>query len=949
MLRYLSRVPGPHCYLFQEDIPPGLDVADLARCTLFGLEHSQQLREQWRWPDLLPMLAHSSVEVRWCGARSLAIALGGGETLSSPILHNIMTPEEAVATAVRWQNACAHVALEKAAALVPGAAGYKSSSPSAQLLPRKRKQPEYLENDRFGLPMARNYVELCGLELPCRGTEGPKERPDPVYDFVLTSSMHQNVRDFALGLCISAPILVEGPPSCGKSVLIRHVAGATRNERDLVTVYLDDQTDSKTLLGAYICTSKPGEFVWQQGPLTQAVTHGSWLLIENINLASAEVLATLLPLVERRTLYVPSRGEEIQAAIGFQLIATITTDFKSGAPAVRDMLGGFFHTVRMGAVSATDRTEIASQLYPILRPLVPHAMLALELMNTLVRHGLSSATYNVDDSMRISHALAAAGLQPGELALRLFSFRDILKWAHRMARVHAALLTRTQTVLCEAFSLVDIPVAVREAAFLEFIDCMCMGISRPDTWNKVLTAVGTLWAVPLTTGLHAVSLAKPKLELSEQELVIGRAQMPRMLHSGAFWQSRSRFAMSGHAMRHLERVSVAATMNEPVLLVGETGTGKTTLVQELASHVGAKLVVVNVSQQTDSADLIGGFRPLQPADAVVSLTECFVELIRRTWTRGNNEDFVDRVTKLALKRRWRQLVKAFRVGARKAIKGSTGVDPGQFAVEGSVSKKARKGSGSVSAALHQEWAAFSRDVDAAETTATAAEGGFAFGFSEGALVKAVREGWWLLLDEINLAPPEALERISGLMDDSSGSITITERGDEDALRRHRDFRLFAAMNPATDAGKRDLPNSLRSRFTELWIGEPHEREDLAAIVAGRLLPVSMTAPVDSVVDFYVAAKEAGVSAMGFLCAERFMWELMSFVPCPRRKRVSRTELATNRRTTSELFHTALSMRRVQLRYTACSVHCTTGLPCHFSHNLTWQAVGSSKGCFNCMC
>ena len=36
----------------------------------------------------------------------------------------------------------------------------------------------------------------------------------------------------------------------------------------------------------------------------------------------------------------------------------------------------------------------------------------------------------------------------------------------------------------------------------------------------------------------------------------------------------------------------------------------------------------------------------------------------------------------------------------------------------------------------------------------AAEGGLAFSFVEGALIRAVREGWWVLLDEINLAPPE---------------------------------------------------------------------------------------------------------------------------------------------------------------------------------------------------
>lgn len=52
------------------------------------------------------------------------------------------------------------------------------------------------------------------------------------------------------------------------------------------------------------------------------------------------------------------------------------------------------------------------------------------------------------------------------------------------------------------------------------------------------------------------------------------------------------------------------------------------------------------------------------------------------------------------------------------------------------------------------------------------------------------------------------------------------------------------------AGKRDLPAPLRNRFTELWIGEPPHRSDLAAIVAGYLTGVAAGAPIDAVVDFY---------------------------------------------------------------------------------------------------
>jgi midasin len=50
----------------------------------------------------------------------------------------------------------------------------------------------------------------------------------------------------------------------------------------MVRIHLDDQMDSKGLMGAYICTARPGEFVWQPGPLTQvrgrARLRGHWLL-----------------------------------------------------------------------------------------------------------------------------------------------------------------------------------------------------------------------------------------------------------------------------------------------------------------------------------------------------------------------------------------------------------------------------------------------------------------------------------------------------------------------------------------------------------------------------------------------------------------------------------------------------------------------------------------------
>ncbi len=130
-----------------------------------------------------------------------------------------------------------------------------------------------------------------------------------------------------------------------------------------------------------------------------------------------------------------------------------------------------------------------------------------------------------------------------------------------------------------------------------------------------------------------------------------------------------------------------------------------------------------------------------------------------------------------------------------------------------------------------EWIEFKCMSDRFEKQRVACDTGLAFAFTEGALVDAIRNGKWVLLDEINLASSETLQRLCGLLDDSRGSVTLTEKGDSEPLYRHPDFRLFAAMNPATDAGKKDLPSSLRARFTELYVDELLDKVELRTVAA----------------------------------------------------------------------------------------------------------------------
>ena len=50
--------------------------------------------------------------------------------------------------------------------------------------------------------------------------------------------------------------------------------------------------------------------------------------------------------------------------------------------------------------------------------------------------------------------------------------------------------------------------------------------------------------------------------------------------------------------------------DEPCLLVGDTGCGKTTMAQHCAEIFGKKLYVYNMNQGSDAVDLIGGFKPI---------------------------------------------------------------------------------------------------------------------------------------------------------------------------------------------------------------------------------------------------------------------------------------------------------------------------------------------------
>ena len=90
-------------------------------------------------------------------------------------------------------------------------------------------------------------------------------------------------------------------------------------------------------------------------------------------------------------------------------------------------------------------------------------------------------------------------------------------------------------------------------------------------------------------------------------------------------------------------------------------------------------------------------------------------------------------------------------------------------------------------------------------------------FRDGILVRALRQGHWVILDELNLAPSEVLEALNRLLDDNR-ELYLPEV--DEIVKPHANFRLFATQNPSgAYGGRKPLSRAFRNRFVEIHMSD----------------------------------------------------------------------------------------------------------------------------------
>ncbi|XP_010530743.1 PREDICTED: midasin-like [Tarenaya hassleriana] len=809
VLNYFKFAPAPHERLVNE-MNSGI-YREVASVYLPGVQVTYRFlcisrevfSELWDWScfyDSMRKLSECSKQQRdlsekhrdaiWVGEQILSCVLIWNDRATEEVTERFgLGKEEAFSSLLRWQEFCQDVEIEKAGLYIefPTHTGLGSL---------KRCTDFYHPSNLEYLANCPQSSQLDNLE-PLRKIRRLDDRGDRSFSepFAINSRAKKSYEMASLAVSQKRPVLLYGPSGSGKTHLIRKLAEDSGSH--VIFIHMDDQLDGKTLVGTYVCADQPGEFKWQPGSLTQAVMNGFWVVLEDIDKAPSDVPLVLSPLLGGSSSFVTSHGGKIQIADNFRLFSTISTS-EGSISNIREGGSALSPLWRRILVRPPDTESLQSLLarYPSLEPVSKKFIETFENVNSALCLQFTSSRTENPTSFRSPNR---------------FSLRDLIKWCERI----------------NGLSSYDNNMIYQEAA--DIFSASYMSSQNRMTVSRIIASI---WNVPVSEVQY-----KPTIQDFSGILKIGRVSLERGETAS---HDRSRFVETRISMHLLEKIARSVECNEPVLLVGETGTGKTTLVQNLASWLGQKLTVLNLSQQSDIVDLLGGFKPINAKLMCTSLYNEFNKLARLSRMKDDS-GIMKWLQKRFRARNW----ETFLSGLKKTIDYHTG-DNNEKKRFGSCRKRKKQDG-------IKDWVALSGKVE--KIRQQICSGGMVFTFVEGAFITALREGHWILLDEVNLAPREILGRLAGVLEGARGSLCLAERGDVKGIMRHLNFRIFACMNPATDAGKRELPFSFRNRFTEYVVDDELCDDDLGIFVrrflAGR---GSDSKLVSNIVCFYKEAK-----------------------------------------------------------------------------------------------
>jgi len=547
---------------------------------------------------------------------------------------------------------------------------------------------------------------------------------DPAEEYIITPSVEKKLVDLArIIIGRRFPVLIEGPTSTGKTSSIEYLAKRTGHR--FVRINNHEHTDIQEYLGTYVSDPTTGKLVFQDGLLVRALRRGDWIVLDELNLAPTDVLEALNRLLDdNRELVIPETQEVVRPHPSFLLFATQNPPGLYGG---RKVLSRAFRN-RFLEVYFDDlpQGELETILCQRCRIAPSYAQKIVRVFRELTKRRQSTRVFES------KHGFA--------------TLRDLFRWAGRDAVGYQQLAENGYMLLAERARRAEDKAVVKEVIETE----MSVRIDEDKLYGQQLG------------GAEFSAFLGPDLPTTQ-----------------IIW--------TGSIRRLYLLVLKALQANEPVLLVGETGCGKTSVCQMYADAKSRALYSVNCHQNTETADLIGALRPVRNRAALEA--EATQEALKILGDLGVSD------------------VPSDTQGIQKAIfsaqKSSTLAPTSAQMLQDALSK------------FRRLYAMFE--------------------WHDGPLIQAMMSGGVFLLDEISLADDSVLERLNSVLEPSR-TMVLAERGGESAdiasVTGADGFQIVATMNPGGDYGKKELSPAMRNRFTEIWVPSVDQRQDLETIANG---------------------------------------------------------------------------------------------------------------------
>lgn len=404
------------------------------------------------------------------------------------------------------------------------------------------------------------------------------------------------------------------------------------------------------------------------------------MLLEDIDYAPMDVVSVLLPVVESSTLNVPGHGDVIRAAPGFQLFATQRTHGHGDGQGTNaaTMLKKMWRRLVIEPLTRSELQTVIDSRFPSLSVLTEKLLDAYYLLN----EEQASTRMTVND--------------------RSLSPRDFFKWCQRIAsefRLDNTSLTSITSQL---------------SIFQDALDCFVACDFNGERRLQLAEGIGSKLNMIKAKAEFYCHSYKPVFNISDDTVGIGRISLKRCKLSETA-STKSTFSWTRNASVLLERLAACVRQLEPVLLVGETGTGKTSSVQYLSHLLGHRLLVINLNQQSDSADLLGGYKPVDLKWKISPVRQEFERLFTETFNLQQNVKFLSHISTCFANRRWGDLLRLMTHSQQSAIQRC---NPN----------------------LRPEWEELGFQLQQLRLQIRHADSALAFSFVEGSLVKALKQG-----------------------------------------------------------------------------------------------------------------------------------------------------------------------------------------------------------------